>query len=168
MRQATRVMVATHALENDLRERGFANIVRWTRGVDTKLFRPAPERVRNTGDPVFIYVGRVSVERTSRNFSSLIFPAPRSSSVRWARTEATGGGLPNVRFTGMLEGEALASAYRSADVFVFPSKTDTFGLVLLEAMASGLPVAAFPVMGPAMLLAHRLRCAQRGFAAGRA
>ncbi len=56
--------------------------------------------------------------------------------------------IPNVRFTGMLEGEALASAYRSADVFVFPSKTDTFGLVLLEAMASGLPVAAFPVMGP--------------------
>lgn len=143
------VMVATHALEKDLRERGFANIVRWTRGVDTKLFRPAQERVRNNAEPVFIYVGRVSVEKNIEEFLQLDLPGSKVVVGDGPERKRLEAAYPHVRFTGALEGEALASAYRSADVFVFPSKTDTFGLVLLEAMASGLPVAAFPVMGPA-------------------
>ncbi len=114
-----------------------------------EAFQTGAERVRNTGDPVFIYVGRVSVEKNIEEFLQLDLPGSKVVVGDGPERKRLEAAYPNVRFTGMLEGEALASAYRSADVFVFPSKTDTFGLVLLEAMASGLPVAAFPVMGPA-------------------
>lgn len=142
------VMVATAALEKDLRARGFKNLVRWTRGVDTDLFRPARHRERNREAPVFIYVGRVSVEKNIEQFLRLDLPGSKVVVGDGPDRKKLENAYPAVRFTGALEGEALAAAYADADVFVFPSRTDTFGLVLLEALACGLPIAAFPVMGP--------------------
>ena len=142
------VMVATSALEQDLRARGFKNLVRWTRGVDTDLFRPAQHRERNREAPVFIYVGRVSVEKNIEHFLRLDLPGGKVVVGDGPDRRKLESAYPAVRFTGALEGEALAQAYAAADVFVFPSRTDTFGLVLLEALACGLPIAAFPVMGP--------------------
>ena len=140
-------MVATHSLAQDLSQRGFRKLLPWTRGVDTNLFRPRP--VRRFGDePVFIYVGRIAIEKNIEAFLSLDLPG---------RKVVVGDGpllgplerkYPSVTFTGVVEGEELACCYASADVFVFPSRTDTFGMVILEAMASGVPIAAFPVTGP--------------------
>lgn len=141
------LFVATQSVEDDLKEKGFARMMRWSRGVDLELYRPRD--VRLFGDePVFLYVGRISVEKNIKAFLDLELPG---------RKVVVGGGpqlndlkrqYPDVLFTGPKEGEALAEAYASADVFVFPSLTDTFGLVLLEALACGVPVAAYPVSGP--------------------
>jgi glycosyltransferase involved in cell wall biosynthesis len=138
---------ATPSLAADLEARGFERLMLWSRGVDTKLFRP--RNVRLFGDaPVFLYVGRIAIEKNIKAFLELDLPG---------RKVLVGGGpqaaelqrlYPDALFTGPREGEALAEAYASADVFVFPSLTDTFGLVLLEALASGVPVAAFPTAGP--------------------
>ncbi len=147
-RGARAMMVSTPSLERELAERGFRNIVRWTRGVDTDLFRPRSERVLNLPSPIFLYVGRVAVEKNLEAFLSLDLPGSKvvvgdgPARLELQRT------YPEARFLGALTGEELARVYSSADVFVFPSLTDTFGIVLLEALASGLPVAAFPVTGP--------------------
>jgi glycosyltransferase involved in cell wall biosynthesis len=141
------VMAATPALAAELRERGFRNVVLWPRGVDTKLFYP------REGDlcqpkPVFLCVGRVAIEKNLEAFLSLDLPGTKvivgDGPARAALAEA----YPDAVFLGAMQGEALAQVYAAADVFVFPSRTDTFGLVLLEALASGVPVAAFPVTGP--------------------
>ena len=150
-------LVATQALEDCLRNRGFSNLVRWTRGVDTNRFRPSGTRVRNRIEPVFIYVGRVSVEKNIEHFLKLDLPGKKIVVGDGPERKRLQQAYRSVHFTGALEGEALANAYSNADVFVFPSRTDTFGLVLLEALASGLPVAAFPVMGPQDVLADS-RC----------
>ncbi len=142
------ILVATKALEDDLRSRGFKNLVRWTRGVDTGLFRPSLNRVRDPSNPVFIYVGRISLEKNIEQFLQLDLPGEKVVVGDGPERKKLQKTYPAARFTGALEGEALAAAYAAADVFVFPSRTDTFGLVLLEALASGVPVAAFPVMGP--------------------
>lgn len=144
--QAT--LVATQALEDCLRNRGFTNLVRWTRGVDTNHFRPSRTRVRDRAHPVFIYVGRVSVEKNIEHFLKLDLPGKKIVVGDGPERKRLQQAYRAVHFTGALEGKALVDAYSNADVFVFPSRTDTFGLVLLEALASGLPVAAFPVMGP--------------------
>ena len=141
------VMAATPALAAELRERGFRNVVLWPRGVDTKLFHP------REGDlcqpkPVFLCVGRVAVEKNLEAFLELDLPGTKvivgDGPARFALEQK----YPDAVFLGALQGEALAEVYAAADVFAFPSRTDTFGLVLLEALASGLPVAAFPVTGP--------------------
>jgi glycosyltransferase involved in cell wall biosynthesis len=146
-------MVATQSLAADLSLRGFRKLLPWTRGVDTELFRPRPVR-RFGEEPVFLYVGRVAIEKNIEAFLSLDLPG---------RKVVVGDGpllgvlerkYPTVLFTGVAEGEELAACYASADVFVFPSRTDTFGMVVLEAMASGVPVAAFPVTGPRDLVAQ--------------
>ena len=144
---AAGTFVATQSVENDLKARGFERLMRWSRGVDTALFQP--RKVRRFGKkPVFLYVGRMAVEKNVKAFLDVDLPG---------RKVLVGGGpqaaelaqrYPHALFTGPMEGEDLALAYASADVFVFPSLTDTFGLVLLEALASGLPVAAFPASGP--------------------
>lgn len=144
---AAGTFVATQSVENDLKARGFERLMRWSRGVDTELFQP--RKVRRFGKkPVFLYVGRMAVEKNVKAFLDVDLPG---------RKVLVGGGpqaaelaqrYPHALFTGPMEGEDLALAYASADVFVFPSLTDTFGLVLLEALASGLPVAAFPASGP--------------------
>jgi glycosyltransferase involved in cell wall biosynthesis len=141
------LMAATPSLARELEAQGFERVMPWTRGVDTELFRPRPLRHFGAA-PVFLYVGRIAAEKNIAAFLDLDLPG---------RKVIVGGGpqlaelqarYPEVLFTGKRTGEALAECYASADVFVFPSRTDTFGMVLLEAMASGLPIAAFPVTGP--------------------
>src|ERR1700724_392791 len=141
------VMAATPALAGELRARGFRNVVLWPRGVDTGLFHP---RVADLGlpRPIFLCVGRVAVEKNLEAFLDLELPGTKVIVGDGPARAALVRKYPQAVFLGARQGEALAEAYAAADVFVFPSKTDTFGLVLLEALASGVPVAAFPVTGP--------------------
>jgi glycosyltransferase involved in cell wall biosynthesis len=141
------VMAATPALADELRGRGFRNVVLWPRGVDTGLFHPRDADL-GLPRPVFLSVGRVAVEKNLEAFLGLDLPGTKVVVGDGPAREALQRGYPEAVFLGALQGEALAQAYAAADVFVFPSKTDTFGLVLLEALASGVPVAAFPVTGP--------------------
>ena len=141
------VMVATDSLAADLRRRGFEKLMPWTRGVDTSVFRPKDVRLFGEG-PVFLYAGRVAVEKNIEAFLSLDLPGVKvvvGDGPQLAELQAR---YPSVIFTGVREGESLSDCYASADVFVFPSLTDTFGMVMLEAMACGVPVAAFPAIGP--------------------
>ncbi|MGD9783132.1 MAG: glycosyltransferase family 4 protein [Hyphomicrobiaceae bacterium] len=141
------MMVAAPSLARSLAAQGFRKIMPWSRGVDTTLFHPRP--VRSFGDdPVFLYVGRVAVEKSVEDFLSLKLPGRKVVVGDGPARAGLEQRFPEAHFTGMLTGTALAEAYASADVFVFPSRTDTFGNVLLEAMASGVPVAALPVTGP--------------------
>jgi glycosyltransferase involved in cell wall biosynthesis len=142
------VMVATRSIEDDLRRRGFANIRRWSRGVDTGLFRPRQKDFLDAARPISLYVGRVAVEKNIEDFLRLDLPGTKLVVGDGPQLAELRRRHPDVRFVGAKHGEDLARHYAAADVFVFPSRTDTFGLVLLEAMASGLPVAAYPVPGP--------------------
>jgi glycosyltransferase involved in cell wall biosynthesis len=141
------VMAATPALADELRGRGFRNVVLWPRGVDAGLFHPRDADL-GLPRPVFLSVGRVAVEKNLEAFLALDLPGTKVVVGDGPAREALQRDYPHAVFLGAMQGEALARAYAAADVFVFPSKTDTFGLVLLEALASGLPVAAFPVTGP--------------------
>jgi len=141
------VMVATPSLADELAKRGFDRILPWTRGVDTALFAPRPVRRFGAG-PVFLYVGRVAVEKNIQAFLNLELPGVKVVVGDGPQCAELKARYPNVTFTGKQTGEDLAQCYASADVFVLPSVTETFGIVQLEAMASGLPVAAFPVTGP--------------------
>jgi glycosyltransferase involved in cell wall biosynthesis len=145
---AAAVMVSTATVEEELRQHGFRNLVRWGRGVDLGLFHPRPQSLLDLPRPIFLSVGRVAVEKNVEAFLSLKLPGSKvvvGDGPARADLERT---FPEARFLGLREGEELAGIYASSDVFVFPSLTDTFGIVLLEAAASGLPVAAFPVQGP--------------------
>jgi glycosyltransferase involved in cell wall biosynthesis len=141
------VMAATPALAGELRGRGFRNVVLWPRGVDTNHFHPRPVDL-GLRRPVFLCVGRVAVEKNLEAFLALDLPGTKLIVGDGPALTALAAKYPRAVFWGARQGEALAEAYAGADVFVFPSRTDTFGLVLLEALASGLPVAAFPVTGP--------------------
>src|ERR1700722_11028620 len=141
------VMAATPALAGELRSRGFRNVVLWPRGVDAGLFHPRPVDL-GLPRPVFLCVGRVAVEKNLEAFLELDLPGSKVVVGDGPARGALARKFPDAVFLGARQGEALAESYAAADVFVFPSKTDTFGLVLLEALASGLPVAAFPVTGP--------------------
>jgi glycosyltransferase involved in cell wall biosynthesis len=141
------VMAATPALASELRMRGFRNVVLWPRGVDTSHFHPR-EVDLGLPRPVFLCVGRVAVEKNLEAFLDLDLPGTKVIVGDGPARATLARNYPQAVFLGARQGEALAQAYAAADVFVFPSKTDTFGLVLLEALASGLPVAAFPVTGP--------------------
>ncbi|MDB5653887.1 MAG: glycosyl transferase, group 1 [Tardiphaga sp.] len=141
------VMAATPALVNELRGRGFRHVVLWSRGVDAGLFHPRKVDL-GFARPVFLSVGRVAVEKNLEAFLELDLPGSKVVVGDGPARAMLAAKYPNAIFLGALQGEALAAAYAGADVFVFPSKTDTFGLVLLEALASGVPVAAFPVTGP--------------------
>ena len=144
---AVRIMVATPSLESELAEHGFDRLARWTRGVDTELFKPQAPAL-DLPRPVFLYVGRVAVEKNIGAFLDLPLDGTKLVVGDGPQLAQLKRRYPAVHFAGNQAGEALARHYAAADVFVFPSRTDTFGLVLLEALASGLPVAAYPVTGP--------------------
>ncbi len=145
---STATMVPTPAIHEDLERRGFKRLVRWSRGVDSTLFRPGSPTPNAWKHPVFMYVGRVAVEKNIGAFLSLELPGTKVVVGDGPHRVALERSHPDAVFVGAKVGEDLAAHFRSADVFVFPSRTDTFGLVMIEAMASGTPVAAFRVPGP--------------------
>ena len=147
-RPAAAMMVATTSIEQALRARGFTNIRHWTRGVDTDLFHPRDKAFLDAPRPISMYVGRVAVEKSIEDFLRLDLPGTKYVVGDGPQLTDLKNRFPGVRFVGAQHGEDLARFYAAADVFVFPSRTDTFGLVLLEALASGVPVAAYPVAGP--------------------
>jgi glycosyltransferase involved in cell wall biosynthesis len=165
-RPSQAVMAATPALVSELRARGFSNVVLWSRGVDTALFRPRDIDICLPA-PVFLCVGRVAVEKNLEAFLDLDLPGSKLIVGDGPARASLERQYPQAVFLGARHGEELAEIYAAADVFVFPSKTDTFGLVLLEALASGLPIAAFPVKGgrdvigsaPVAVLSEDLRSA---------
>jgi glycosyltransferase involved in cell wall biosynthesis len=155
--KAERTMTATPSLERELTEFGFKNLARWTRGVDTNLFRPRegelPEAAKGLPRPIHLYVGRVAVEKNIEAFLSLDLPGSKLVVGDGPQMAELKRKYPSVVFAGAHHGEDLARHYAASDLFVFPSLTDTFGLVTLEALASGLPVAAYDVTGPRDVLA---------------
>lgn len=148
-----RVMVTTQTMKDRLDERGLKNLAVWARGVDTDMFSPLkksnPEDVFDGLErPIFINVGRVAVEKNIEGFLELDLPGTKVIVGDGPQLGELKKKYSSAVFTGAKFGEDLARHFADADVFVFPSKTDTFGLVILEAMACGTPVAAYPVPGP--------------------
>ncbi len=146
------VLVPTQTLREELAKRGFANLELWTRGVDIGLFNPDRRRDPGLPRPVFLNVGRVAVEKNLPAFLDLDLPGSKVVVGDGPELDRFRKRYPRVHFPGLQSDSDLAEAYASADVFVFPSLTDTFGNVILEALASGCPVAAFPVTGPLDIL----------------
>ena len=144
------VLVPTRVVKHDLEQFGFppAQVVLWSRGVDLDVFKPGTPREHDAQPPVFLCVGRVAVEKNIEAFLELDLPGTKWVAGEGPLLPELQKKYPEVRFTGVLDQIELARLYNAADVFVFPSRTDTFGLVLLEAMACGCPVAAYPVTGP--------------------
>lgn len=143
------VMVATPGLKKELSSQGFKNLKIWSRGVDIDLFKPQERSSAFTGaGPHLLYVGRVAVEKNLEEFLELDIQGTKHIVGDGPQLSSLKRKFPDCHFYGSKSGQELARFYCSADVFVFPSKTDTFGLVLLEALASGTPIAAFPVCGP--------------------
>lgn len=144
-------MVATPSLAAELEAKGVHNLMQWSRGIDATLFRPQPQEESPFGlpRPIFMTVGRVATEKNLPAFLDLDLPGSKVVVGGGPDLEELKKRYPDVLFTGPKFGEELAAAYAQADVFVFPSITDTFGNTILEALASGVPVAAYPVTGPA-------------------
>lgn len=145
---AARVMISSVPLKQELESRGFRNTMLWPRGVDTELFRPMDKNFLDCPRPVFTYVGRVAVEKNIEAFLKLDLPGTKLVVGDGPALETMKSNFPETRFVGAKTGLELARHYAASDVFVFPSRTDTFGIVMLEAMACGVPVAGFPVRGP--------------------
>jgi glycosyltransferase involved in cell wall biosynthesis len=144
---AAATLVATPSLRDELAARGFRNLRPWTRGVDLARFRPEPREDWPYPRPVFLNVGRVAVEKNLAAFLALDLPGSKVIVGDGPQRAALQRRFPDAHFVGERHGLPLSRAYAGADVFVFPSRTDTFGLVLLESMACGTPVAAYPVTG---------------------
>jgi glycosyltransferase involved in cell wall biosynthesis len=145
---AKRTMVATEPLQNELQQKGFTNLCLWSRGVDTQLFKPRDKSFLPGKRPISMYVGRVAVEKSIEDFLRLSIPGTKYVVGDGPQLEKLRKEYPDVHFTGYKRGVDLARHISCADVFVFPSRSDTFGNVMLEAMSSGVPVAAYPVTGP--------------------
>ena len=151
-----RLMVATPTMRDELAQHGFRNITAWSRGVDTEQFHPRregePDIFEGLARPIFLNVGRVAVEKNIEAFVALDLPGTKVVVGPGPQLEELKAKYPEVVFKGPKSGAELAAHYACADVFVFPSLTDTFGLVILEAMAAGTPVAAYPAPGPIDLI----------------
>ncbi len=150
---AAMTMVATASLRQELTARGFRKLGTWTRGVDTDLFRPDDAAELDLPRPIFMTVGRVAVEKNLEAFLKLDLPGSMVVVGDGPQRAVLERRYPKVRFLGEKTGKDLSAHFAAADVFVFPSLTDTFGVVQLEALACGTPVAAFPVMGPLDVIA---------------
>lgn len=151
-RPARHIMVATRSLARELAEQGLTQTMMWERGVDHDLFRPNREphpAYDGLARPIQLYVGRVAVEKNIEAFLDTDQPGTKVIVGDGPALAELRARYPGALFLGKQTGAALASAYAGADVFVFPSRTDTFGLVIIEALSAGTPVAAFPVPGPA-------------------
>ena len=146
--RAARTMVATRSMQRLLEARGFKKLEIWARGVDTGIFQPGPKSFLSRPRPISMYMGRVAVEKNIEAFLNLDVPGSKYVVGDGPDLERLRRQFSNVTFTGQKLGHELTAHLAAADVFVFPSLTDTFGLVLLEAMACGVPVAAYPVTGP--------------------
>lgn len=142
------VMVGTNSIRRELAERGFGNLRHWTRGVDTLVFHPRPKGYLDLPRPIQMYVGRIAVEKNLEAFLNTHVEGTKVLVGDGPLLKSLSRRYPQARFVGVKKGEELARYYADADVFVFPSRTDTFGLVMIEALASGVPVAAYPVAGP--------------------
>ena len=145
---ATAMMVATESLRREMAGLGFHHLRIWSRGVDVEHFHPVPGASLPYEAPIWLYVGRVAVEKNIEAFLALDLPGTKVVVGDGPARATLAEKYPDVRFLGALTGEPLVRTYAASTVFVFPSRTDTFGLVLLEALACGLPVAAYPVPGP--------------------
>jgi len=146
--KATRTMVGTPHQKKILQDRQFNELVLWSRGVDTNIFRPHDKSLLDYPRPIWIYVGRVAVEKNIEAFLDAELPGTKVVIGDGPALNTLKQKYTDVKFEGYKFGEELAACIASGDVFVFPSLTDTFGVVMLEAMACGLPVAAYPVTGP--------------------
>ena len=145
---AKSMMVATPALRQEMESHGFKNLRIWSRGVDVEAFRPIPNAELPYPRPIWLYVGRIAVEKNIEAFLALDLPGTKVVVGDGPARATLERRYPAVRFVGPKSGEELVRHYSASDVFVFPSRTDTFGLVMLEALACGVPVAAYPVQGP--------------------
>ncbi|WP_183754759.1 glycosyltransferase family 1 protein [Rhizobium sp. BK181] len=148
-------MVATPSLARELSDKGIRNLMPWSRGIDADHFRPMPldDAPFGLARPIFMTVGRVALEKNLPAFLDLALPGSKVVVGDGPARAELEKRYPDVHFTGLKVGEDLAKAYAQADVFVFPSLTDTFGNTILEALASGVPVAAYPVTGPLDIIA---------------
>lgn len=151
---AQRTMVPTESQRRELLQWGFKNVVIWSRGVDIDLFKPGDKAFIQDKRPVSMFVGRVAVEKNIEAFLSLDIPGSKYVVGDGPDRRSLHNKYPDVKFIDFKYGEELAKYVAAADVFVFPSRTDTFGLVMLEAMACGVPVAAYPVTGPIDVVVH--------------
>ena len=142
------VMIPTETMRERLAARGFASLAFWSRGVDGALFRPRAKDFLPGPRPIHLYAGRIAVEKNIEAFLKLDLGGSKYVVGTGPQLPRLKARYPGVHFTGYVDDETLAACYAAADVFVFPSRSDTFGLVLLEALASGVPVAAYPVTGP--------------------
>ena len=145
---ATVTMLSTPSLMAEFTQRGFKNLGLWTRGVDTEQFKP--ERAIDLGlpRPIFVCVGRIAVEKNLPAFLSLDLPGSKIVIGQGPQEAELRRQFPDAKFMGLLDEKMLPAYLAGSDVFVFPSRTDTFGVVQLEALACGVPVAAYPVTGP--------------------
>lgn len=151
---AVRTLVATEKQRAELVEHGFRDVVIWSRGVDSRVFRPCGRSHLAIERPIWLYAGRLAVEKNLDAFLGLDLPGTKVVVGHGPDFDSLTRRYPDVRFEGYQFGDELAKRLSSADVFVFPSRTDTFGLVMLEAMACGTPVAAYPVTGPVDVIEH--------------
>jgi glycosyltransferase involved in cell wall biosynthesis len=147
-RKSQAVMVSTESLRAELANKGFRHLQRWPRGVDTALFKPGDKAFLHDPRPIFLYTGRVAIEKNVEDFLRLKLPGTKYVVGDGPLRQDLQQRYPETRFTGYKRAAELARYVAAADVFVFPSRTDTFGLVLLEALACGVPVAAYPSPGP--------------------
>jgi glycosyltransferase involved in cell wall biosynthesis len=158
-RPAQRIMVATETIRTQLREQGLTKLHHWSRGVDLSCFTPAappPPEFAGLKGPILLYVGRIAVEKNIEAFLASSYPGTKVVVGDGPARASLEARFRDAVFLGKRTGTELAGCYAGADVFVFPSKTDTFGLVMIEALACGTPVAAFPVPGPLDILADHV------------